>query len=318
MVGITFVLTGLSFGGVGAVGVFLKPLAAEFGWSRGEVAFGYTMVGFAAFTGIGWGYLADRYGTRPMTILGTLGMILALFLLSRQNALWQLYVFYFVFGALGHSVLGGPLYANVGFWFSRNKGLALRVAAAGGAVGQAMVPYLASLVIAADGWRAAYAALAIGYLALALPLALFVRDPRARIQAARGEDKPAPGEDAFPLPPNETIAWLGAAVVFCCTCMSVPIVHLVPLISDRGVALDTAASVLMVLMLAGGVGRVLGGKLADHIGSLGAYMLASLGQTVLVIWFPLVTPLAGAYALAAVFGFVYSGVMTSILVCVAR
>lgn len=316
MVGVGFVLTGMSFGGFGSIGVFLKPLASEFGWSRGEVSFGYTMVGLAAFMGIVWGHVADRYGARPLAILSSIGMVVALLLLSLQGALWQLYCLYFMFGALGHSVLGGMLYTTVGFWFSRNKGLALGMTAAGGAFGQAIVPYLASLVITMDGWRTAYALMGIVYAAIGIPLALLVRDSPARIEAARGGTGRQQGEEAFVVPPGETTAWLSAAVIFCCICMAVPIVHVVPLISDRGIAPDTAASVLAILMLAGMVGRVLGGKLADIVGSLGAYTLTSFGQTVLVFWFPHVPSGVGMYVFAAVFGVVYSGVMTSILVCV--
>ena len=313
MVAIAFVFGGLSFGGLVSVGVFLKPLAAEFGWSRGEISFGYTISGLATVTGVFWGYLADRFGTRRLIVLGSVTMALALALLSRQAALWQYYTIFLLFGLFGQSVLGSPLYTNVGFWFTRNKGLALGAAAAGGAMGQAVVPYLAQMAITEHGWRAAYLSLAIGYALIGIPLALLVRDSPARIAAARGGPQPA---HDFPLPPMEATAWLAAAVVFCCSCMAVPIVHLIPMVSDRGIDPQTAAGVLAVLMLAGTAGRVLGGKLTDHIGSLRAYAAASLGQTVLVVWFPHVTSLTGLYVLAAVFGFIYSGVMTSILVCV--
>ena len=315
MVAVGFMLTGMMFGAVGSIGVFLKPLSAEFGWSRGEIAFGYTSVGLAMASGIVWGHLADRYGTRPLAVLGVMGMVSALFLLSRQAALWQLYGACFMMGALGHSMLNGPLYANIGFWFTRNKGLALGATSAGGAMGQAVVPFVAQLMITANGWRAAYAGLAVAYLVIALPLALLVRDPEARVRSAGGA-APRTGENGFPLSHGETTAWLGAAVIFCCTCMAVPIVHLVPLITDRGIHPQTGAGVLAVLMLTGVIGRILSGKLADHIGSLGAYMIASFGQTVLVLWFPFVTPITGLYLLAAAFGFIYSGVMTAILVCV--
>jgi MFS family permease len=71
----------------------------------------------------------------------------------------------------------------------------------------------------------------------------------------------------------------------------------------------------MVLMFCGAFGRILGGKLGDMIGALPAYLLMSLGQTISVIWFPYVTNPMGLYLLAAFFGFTYSGVMSSILVC---
>jgi MFS family permease len=320
MVLIGFTLTGMSFGGFGSIGVFLKPLAAEFGWSRGEVSLGYTMVGFATFMGTVWGHLADRFGVRPFAILGTLGMVVSLLLLGRQGVLWQLYILYFLFGALGHSVLGGPLYATVGFWFNRNKGLAIGLMASGGAIGQATVPYVASVIIAADGWRAAYTMLGIGYAVIGLPLALLVRDPPSRSRAARAAGSAADDAHPFPVPPVETTAWICVAVIFCCICMAVPIVHVVPLVSDIGVDSETAAGVLTVLMLFGGLGRILGGKLADIMGSLRAYMFVSFGQTALVLWFPFIVStdgsMTGVYVFAAAFGLIYSGVMTSILVCV--
>lgn len=60
MVFVGFSLTAMSFGGFGSVGVFLKPIAAEYDWSRGTTALGYASaaVGTAIF-GILWGALAD-------------------------------------------------------------------------------------------------------------------------------------------------------------------------------------------------------------------------------------------------------------------
>ena len=87
--------------------------------------------------------------------------------------------------------------------------------------------------------------------------------------------------------------------------MSVPIVHLVPLLTDAEFTIEFATSVLMVLMFCGAFGRILGGKLGDMIGALPAYMIMSLGQTVSVIWFPYVTNPIGLYLLAAFFGFTY-------------
>jgi hypothetical protein len=47
MVFAVFILSALSFGALGSISVFLKPLSAEFGWSRGETAFGYTVISFS-------------------------------------------------------------------------------------------------------------------------------------------------------------------------------------------------------------------------------------------------------------------------------
>jgi MFS family permease len=72
---------------------------------------------------------------------------------------------------------------------------------------------------------------------------------------------------------------------------------------------------LTLLMLSGAFGRIIGGKLGDVIGALPGYILMSAGQTISVFWFPYLQSDAALYVLAIVFGFTYSGVMSSILVC---
>ena len=313
MVACVFILSALSFGTLASLSVFLKPLSLEFGWSRGQASFGYTVISFAsALFGVFWGYIADKYGTRWFGIVAALAMSLSLFLLSKQTSIYHFYGFYFLFGAFGNAMVTAPLFANVGFWFRKNPGLALGITAAGGAVGQGLIPYYSGVIIETDGWQAAYYFMAIIYLAIAIPAALFIRESPWREQA-RTSLVEEPRD--FPLSEKEAITWLCSAVIFCCICMSVPIVHLVPLLTDTEFSMEFATSVLMVLMFCGAFGRILGGKLGDMIGALPAYILMSLGQAISVIWFPYVTDPMGLYLLAAFFGFTYSGVMSSILVC---
>jgi predicted MFS family arabinose efflux permease len=217
-----------------------------------------------------------------------------------------------LFGAFGTAMVTTPLYANVGFWFRVNPGLALGITAAGGAVGQALVPYLSGLSITAYGWQATYQYLAVSYLIIALPIGFLIRESPWREQA---RIEPEAEVRDFPLSEIEVIVWISIAVIFCCNCMAVPIVHLVPMLTDEGNTLEYAARALLILMTAGALGRIMGGKLADIIGALPAYMLMSLGQTVSVMWFPHVEGTTALYLLAIFFGFTYSGVMSSILIC---
>jgi len=313
MVWVVFTLSALSFGSLGSISIFLKPLSAEFGWSRGMTSLGYTAIAFSsALFGLLWGVIADRYGTRWFGVIAAIVMTFSLFMLSRQDSLVEFYGFYFLFGAFGNAMVSSPLFANVGFWFRKNPGLALGITAAGGAFGQGLIPFLTGIGIVEYGWRATYSITAAVYLVIALPIAFFIRESPWRLKTRHSTTVE---ERQFPLSEVEAIAWISVAVVFCCNCMSVPIVHLVPLLTDQGSTVESATSVLMVLMFAGVVGRVLGGRLGDLIGALPTYILMSVGQTFFVFWFPHVDSHFALYALAICFGFTYSGVMSSILVC---
>jgi len=135
MVLVVFVLSGLAFGSMASISVFLKPVSLEFGWSRGETSFAYTVASFAsAAFGVFWGQVADKYGTRWFGAIGAICMSLTLASLSSLDSIIQFYILYFLFGAFGCALLFSPLYANVGFWFRENPGLALGIAASGGAI----------------------------------------------------------------------------------------------------------------------------------------------------------------------------------------
>ena len=313
MVMVVFVLSGLAFGSMASISVFRKPVSLEFGWSRGQTSFAYTVASFAsAAFGVIWGQVADKYGTKWFGCIGAICMSLVLFALSSLDSIIKFYLLYFLFGAMGSALLFSPLYANVGFWFKENPGLALGLAASGGAIGQAFIPHLSGILIENSGWKSAYIDLAIIYILIALPISFLIQESPWRISARTDTVQ----EDIdFPLSEKEVVAWISFAVIFCCVCMSIPIMHLVPLLTDQGFSLEFATSVLMVLMVFGAFGRIFGGILGDRIGALPGYILMSLGQTIFVIWFPdLISPMI-IYIMAALFGFTYSGVMSSILVC---
>jgi len=313
MVLVVFVLSGLAFGSMASISVFLKPVSLEFGWSRGQTSFAYSIASFAsAAFGVIWGQVADKYGTRWFGFAGAICMSLVLFALSGLDSIFQFYLLYFLFGAMGSALLFSPLYANVGFWFRENPGLALGLAASGGAIGQAFIPHLSGILIESSGWKAAYIDLAIIYILIALPISFLIKESPWRISARTDSEQE---ETDFPLSEKEVVAWISFAVIFCCVCMSIPIMHLVPLLTDKGFSMEFATSVLMLLMFCGAFGRILGGMLGDYIGALPGYILMSLGQTVFVIWFPHLISPSTIYIMAALFGFTYSGVMSSILVC---
>ena len=81
MVLVVFVLSGLAFGSMASISVFLKPISADFGWSRGATSFAYTVASLSsALFGVIWGVVADRYGTRWFGLVGATAMSLCLYM----------------------------------------------------------------------------------------------------------------------------------------------------------------------------------------------------------------------------------------------
>lgn len=318
MVFATFILTALCFGGLGLVAVFIKPLAQEFGWQRGDISVAY-MIATAgtALASIVFGRISDRGGIKVIAIWGAICMGVTLVLLARATTVWQIYILYACFGALGHAAVYVPLTASVSNWFSENRGLAVGIASAGSALGLGIVPLIASAIIADSGWRDAWLYLGIGYLVVALPTSLLVSNPpNANISAPSGLPQRPVTEEPAPISPREAHAWVCTAAIFCCICMSVPMVHVPALVSDLGLDAERSASVLTVIMVAGAAGRLVFGRVADRAGPLSAYILASFGQTAFVFWFVQAPTLASLYAIAIGFGLSFGGVMTSLLLTI--
>lgn len=314
IVAVSTMCLALGFGAGATVSVFMKPFEDELGWFRADTSMAYTVhtIG-AALGGLFWGSLSDRIGARRIAILGTIGLAAGLAALRWQSDLAVLYTLYFLIGAVGFACLFSPLLALTGLWFNARKGLALGIVTAGGAIGQGIVPYVLQLLMNELGWRTAAFWLGIGYFVLLFPLVFLLRSAPAsaglRGTAQRSES------NLWGVPHNVTIPWLSLAAIFCCVCMAVPLVHLVPLGIGLGCTPQVAAGMLLSLMIAGVFGRLFFGWLADRIGGLSAYFIASLSQTAVVFFFVQTKDIATLFQLSVLFGFGFAGVMTCLLIC---
>jgi len=309
MVAVCTAMVAMAFGAIGTVAVFLEPLAAEFGWPRADVSAAYSVATVATgLGGIAMGYIADRMPVRRVALLGALVPGLAFVFLSALQTTRELYVLYALMGLAGIGAIMAPLNSLASLWLARNPGLAIGIVSAGGAVGQGLVPYFARTVIVSEGWRQAYLTLGLLFIAVMLPLALLLRDAPPRAFGIQAGNSIAQSR-------VKLLALLSLAAALCCVCMGTPLVHVVTLGSDRGLAGGDAAGLLAVLMIGGMAGRILFGRLADRVGSLQTYIASSAGQTALAFLFPYAVSGAQLYVLSALFGLVFSGAMTSFLTC---
>ncbi len=314
IVGIATICLALGFGANIIISVFMKPLEEEFGWLRADTSMAYAMNAIGAGAGgILWGGLSDVVSPRRIGVFGAVALSLGLVAMRWQSELWSLYLVSFLIGAFGFASLFTPMVALAGRWFSARKGLAIGIVTAGGALGQGAVPYVGGLIITAAGWREAALWLGAAYLAILFPLVLLVRVPADVTHTAL--DGQAAHENLWGISHKISIPWLALASVFCCICMAVPLVHLVPLGIAAGCSSQAAAGLLLSAMIAAVFGRLFFGWLADRIGGLAAYALSCFAQAAVVFWFTQTSSIAALFALSILFGFGFAGVMTCLLIC---
>jgi sugar phosphate permease len=169
-----FSLVGIMFYGLP---FFYDFWVQNFGWSRATVtsgnAFGKIIVGLFAFFA---GWVIDRFGPRRVMLTGIIMGGTALIGLSMVTSLWQFYMCYLI-SALGY-MCGGPLPNQVliSRWFDKSRGRAMGIAYLGIGIGGMLVPQIARWLNFEFGWHQALLILGILMIAIALPMAWFVKD----------------------------------------------------------------------------------------------------------------------------------------------
>jgi MFS family permease len=291
---------------VNGITAFLVAVETAEGWARADVALinSFGLIGLA-FGSVTMGTVTDRISMRATCLLAASATGTCLIIASQSPSLWVLYAAFFLAGAAGGGTLFAPIFAYVGNWFPKAAGLAIGVAAAGQAIGQGGVPFLAAYLIEALGWRQAMLCFGGGTLAVLLPLAWHMRPAPHTAVASFKEPQPRPAL---------TVPLLSAAVFFCCMCMAVPLMHLMPLIQSFCIPGTDAGVVMLGMLLAAIAGRIAYGKLCDFIGATRSWLVASVLQTIGVLAFTQFGTLRAFLIFALVYGFAYAGVMTSLLV----
>jgi MFS family permease len=303
----------VAIGSMFSLPVLLQPIVRDTGWSVAGVSSAMT-VGFIALAvaSMAWGTLSDRYGPLPVVLTGSIVLAASVALASRATSLIE---FQLVFGLLVGSATAAifaPMMATVTGWFDTHRSLAVSLVSAGmGMAPMTMSPVVAWLVSTYD-WRTTMQIVAVIAAAIMIPVALLVRRPPA---LAAGSAAASAGGS----PPSEMS--VGQAIrspqfiillltnFFCCATHSGPIIHTVSYAVSCGIPLIAAVSIYSVEGLAGLFGRIGFGLLGDKFGAKRVLVIGLLVQAFGALAYVFVRELAAFYAVAALFGFIYAGVM---------
>ena len=245
--------------------VFVKPLNAEFGWSREAISsgFGIAAVTLGVFSPM-LGRFIDRFGPRRiilfcMTVFGCAIASLALL----QSHLWQFYATCVVLGLVGNGAAHLAYSRAISTWFQQRLGKALAFVMVGAGLGAMILPVFAQTIVSRSGWRAAYVALGCLALLLGLPLSWrYVHERnQPRVDSAPVEHSGLTWQQGLRSYPF----WVIVCVLFASSIsMNGAITHLAALLTDRGITAKDAA--LCASMLGGSslLGRIFVGWLLDR------------------------------------------------------
>jgi len=308
---------------VNAFGVMLTSLCDEFGWSRGQVSLGFTLATLTAMLTMPLtGWLTDILGARrPILFCTAIFGALYASLVFLTPQLWHLYAVFLVLGLVGPGTSAVPHASLISRWFTERRGLALGVAMCGTALGGVIWPKATQELLDRFGWRNAYAISGAAVLLIAVPLMmLLLKDPPANATVSRQDSNNAQADG---LTRGEalrgSLLWL---LIFAFFVISMSIqacmIHLVPLLKDRGMTPGNAALVASVMGAAGMAGRLGMGYLLDRLPAERvpsvAFGLVAAGIFVL---FAGATGTA-AYFAAALIGFGYGAESATIPYLVSR
>jgi predicted MFS family arabinose efflux permease len=275
-------LTGLAFY---TFGLFVKPLSHEFGWTRGQIGLGMTCItAGTVLCAPGVGLLTDRFGVRRVAAPSLVGLAVAYALLSRVGGpITTFYLACFGVALLGCATSPITWTRAVIARFQRHRGLALGVTMLGSALAGAVGGPLVQSVILSHGWQGGYLAMAAFALVIALPIVLlFLKGPTPVEIVALADDfgwtlRQAMGSAPF---------WMMSVGIFALiTAQSGVIVHLVPLLTDRGVSPMAAAGMAGLMGLAIFFSRVIVGALLDRFNPplvAGLVLVAPVGACILL------------------------------------
>jgi len=304
-------------------GVFFKPLATEFDWTRAMTsgAFSLYMLSRGAF-GILTGWATDRYGPRVTVAAGGVFIGLGLLLTSRISAPWQLYIFYSLLVGLGVSVAFAPLVATVARWFVKKRGLATGIILAGIGLGTAIMPGPAGYLIQSYGWSTSYIIMGvIALVVIVLPALLLRRSPEeigllpyGKTEAIVNTSAPSPRGG---LSLREAIRTLPFWVLFLiamlfATCLNLVMVHIIPHATDLEVPEATAGSILALIGISTIFGRLGTGWLSDAVGRKPALALCLVVQAAVVFSLLGIRSSGMFFVFGVIFGLAYGGVVTQL------
>lgn len=258
-------------------GVFMAPMTAELGWSKVEFSSAFTvMMVTSLFAAPVAGRFVDALGARRVAMFGIVPFAFCFAALGLVGSpVWQWLLLGFVFALFAACIAPTVWITPVVGRFRVSRGLALAVALAGAGLATTMGPPLAAAYIDAFGWRLAFAALALTWVAPMMILTWKFLHDRHENDAPRATRTPDEGGraatrgvargDYLKALTSQTFVCLMLAGSLCACISYATLIHLVPMLGQKGIGTAAAAGVVSAAGAAAIVGRLTIGFVLDRL-----------------------------------------------------
>jgi OFA family oxalate/formate antiporter-like MFS transporter len=277
----------LALGSLYAWSVFVLPLEKEFGWTRAQTSWVYTIaiVCFAA-TFIVAGKLQDAKGPRICAFLGALLVGGGFALSSLTTSVTFLYITFGVIVGVGNGFGYAAPTPVASKWFPDKRGLAIGLMVGGYGAGSAIIGPLATRLIAEYGWRTTFQILGLAFFVMGLIGTALLRNPPAvatAVTAAAAGRGPA-RTDVRTRDMVRTSTFVALWIAFCLgtTAGQMMISQLVPFMRSVGLSAEAAAFAITIAAFGNAGGRILSGALSDSLGRVTTLRVMVLGSLVVM------------------------------------
>ena len=251
-------------------GLFLIPIATEFGWPRAGVSFVLLIIAIAGAIGYPIvGRMIDRYGARPVILTGNVLFAASVASVSLTEAsriqFYSAYALIGITAAIPSSVMFTKVIAG---WFDQRRGLFLGIVGGlGNGIGAALSPLFVYALISSYGWRAGFQGIGAAIILIGFPvLYLLLRDPPRGVSRSATEHLERTAGLSLTEALRTSTFWIIlAAIALGAGCMTAIFAHVVPMLLDRGVSARQATTVLATFSLVTAGWQIGMGYMLDRI-----------------------------------------------------
>jgi len=304
-----------------AVSLLVVPVRGEFGASLEQVMYSLTVGTLAGFVlQPVAGAMVDRFSVRWIMAVGALIYAAGLYATAQATTLSGYILLFGLTMALANA-FAGSLCASavISRWFSATRGRALGIAAIGTSLGGVIVPWLIAYWLQLYGWRTALELFALATLLVMLPVMLLaIRDnppPEPVTRAADSDSKqPDTASKVAALSlggilRNQSFWSLGLSLGLLFAAYSSLLSNITPYITDTGGSEAQASTLIMVIALAGLVGKLAFGFAADKFSLKAGLWVAQLFVIVALLMLARLPTLIPQMAAATLLGLAAGGML---------